>query len=81
MTQQAMDLLQKALSLSEQEWADLASSLTDSLDTVTDEGVDEAWNQELADRIGQLDSGKARTIPWEDLRARISYDVRQAHQR
>src|SRR5882762_5113316 len=38
MTQQALDQLQKALSLSEEEQAELASSLLDSLDATVDEG-------------------------------------------
>lgn len=72
MTRQALDLLQKALSLSEQERADLACSLIDSLDAVADQDAENAWNEEIARRIEQLDSGKVKTVPWEELRARIS---------
>lgn len=69
MTRQANDLLQKALSLSEEERADLACSLIDSLDPVRDSGVEEAWNEEIARRIAGLDAGKAKTIPWEEVRS------------
>jgi putative addiction module component (TIGR02574 family) len=72
MTRQALELLQKALSLSDDERAALAGSLLDSLDTAVDEGAEDAWNQEIARRIADLDSGKAKTFPWEELRARIS---------
>ena len=72
MTQQALDLLQKALSLSEEERADLACSLMESLDERVDQGVESAWNEEISRRIADLDSGKAKTIPWDEIRRRIS---------
>ena len=72
MTQQASELLQKALSLSEEERAELAGSLIESLDATVDEAADAAWNQEIARRINDLDSGKAKTASWEAVRARIS---------
>jgi putative addiction module component (TIGR02574 family) len=72
MTQQALDLLQKALSLSEEERAELASSLLDSLDATVDEGAGNAWGEEIARRIADIDSAKAKTVPWEEDRRRIS---------
>lgn len=72
MTQQASELLQKALALSEEERSALAVSLIDSLDATADEGAEDAWNREIARRIEDLDSGKARTVPWDKVRARIS---------
>lgn len=72
MTQQASELLQKALSLSEEERAELAGSLIESLDATVDEAADAAWNQEIARRINDLDSGKAKTASWEAVRSRIS---------
>jgi putative addiction module component (TIGR02574 family) len=72
MTEQASHLLQKALALSAKERADLASSLIDSLDPTVDEGVSNAWDQEIARRISDLDSGRAKTVPWEEVRGRLS---------
>ncbi len=72
MTQQAQNLLRKALSLSEEERADLACSLMDSLDGSADPSAEAAWNEEIARRIAELDSGKAKTVPWEEVRHRIS---------
>ncbi len=72
MTRQALELLQKALALSDEERAALAGSLLDSLDTAVEAGAEEAWNQEIARRIADLDSGRAKTVPWEEIRARIS---------
>jgi putative addiction module component (TIGR02574 family) len=72
MTQRASELLQKALSLSEEERAELAGSLIESLDATVDQAAEAAWNEEIARRIADLDSGKAKTIPWEVVRSRIS---------
>jgi putative addiction module component (TIGR02574 family) len=73
MTQQARDLLQKALSLSEEERADLACSLMESLDTVVDKEAESVWNEEIGRRITELDSGKAKTVPWEEVRRRVFF--------
>ncbi len=72
MTQPAFELLQKALTLSEEERAELAASLIDSLDTTVDAEAESAWNREIARRIENLDSGKAKTVPWEEVQRRIS---------
>jgi putative addiction module component (TIGR02574 family) len=72
MTQPAFELLQKALTLSDEERAELAGSLIDSLDTTVDEGAESAWNQEILRRVKDLDSGKAKTVPWEEVQRRIS---------
>jgi putative addiction module component (TIGR02574 family) len=71
-TRQALDLLQRALSLSEEERADLACSLIESLDSAVDEGAETAWNEEISRRVDELDSRKASTVPWDEVRRRIS---------
>ena len=73
MTYEATELLKKALTLSVDERAELASSLLESLDGMEDpKAVEAAWDQEIARRIADLDSGKAQTIPWEEVRKSIS---------
>ena len=72
MTEKTSKLLQTALTLSEEERADLASSLIDSLDATAEEGADEAWEREIERRIADLDSGRAKAVPWEVVRGRIS---------
>jgi putative addiction module component (TIGR02574 family) len=72
MTEQASNLLQKALSLSEEERADLACSLLNSLDPNVDEDAAGAWDEEIARRISGLDSGQADTVSWEEVRNRLS---------
>jgi putative addiction module component (TIGR02574 family) len=74
MTQDATELLKRALALSVEERAELAGSLLESLDGAHDdpEAVEAAWSEEIARRIENLDSGKAKTVPWEEVRQRIS---------
>ena len=71
-TEQASNLLEKALTLSEEERAEVACSLIDSLDPTVDEGAASAWDQEIAQRISDLDSGRAKTVPWEEVRGRLA---------
>ena len=66
-TQEARDLLQKALALPENERAELAGNLLSSLDTTVDQDVDAAWQQEVAHRLDEVQSGKVKTIPWEEV--------------
>jgi putative addiction module component (TIGR02574 family) len=79
MTQQALELLQKALTLPEEERTALVRSLIESLEEVADQGAERAWDEEIARRIAELDSGRARTVSWEEVRQRIS--ARLAHER
>lgn len=72
MTKQALELLQKALALSDEERASLAGSLLESLDAPADDDVEAAWHAEIARRIDDLDSGRSKTVPWEEVRAQIS---------
>jgi putative addiction module component (TIGR02574 family) len=67
MTQEAHELLQKALTLPENERAELAGNLLSSLDATVDQDVDAAWQQEIARRANEVQSGKAVTISWEEV--------------
>ena len=74
MTQEASELLKKALTVSTEERAQLVDSLLESLEERHEDSaaVEAAWNDEIARRIAELESGKAKTIPWEEVRQRIS---------
>jgi putative addiction module component (TIGR02574 family) len=37
-----------------------------------------AWNDEIAQRIKELDSGKAKTISWDEIQRRIAAKLKQA---
>ena len=72
MTQEAVELLKKALALSPEERADLAASLMDSLDPVEEAAVEAAWNEEIGRRINDLDSGRVQPISQEEFLRRLS---------
>jgi len=72
MTKRALELLQKALTLPEADRAALAGSLLESLDQVVDADAEIAWQSEVSRRISDLDSGKAKTVPWEELRSSLA---------
>jgi putative addiction module component (TIGR02574 family) len=72
MTQRSLDILEKALALTEEERVDIAASLVESLDPAVDADAESAWQQEVARRVDQLNSGKSKTIPWEQVQAQIS---------
>jgi putative addiction module component (TIGR02574 family) len=71
MRQRALDILKRAVILSDKERGELAISLIDSLDTKVEEGTASAWNQEISRRIANLESRKASTVPWEEVQQGI----------
>jgi putative addiction module component (TIGR02574 family) len=71
MTQEAADLLKKALSLPVSERADLAGSLIESLDNTQDESVQAAWDEEVTRRMADIDSGAVKPVLLEDPRRRL----------
>jgi putative addiction module component (TIGR02574 family) len=66
------DIFRSALGLAAQDRADLIAALIDSLDTETEEGVEEAWRAEVERRAAELESGKVAGIPWDVVRARLT---------
>ena len=67
MTHEGQELLQKALTLSDNERAELAGNLIASLDTTVDPDVDAAWQQEVTRRAHEVRSGKIKTVPWPEV--------------
>ena len=80
MTREAAELLKKALDLPAEDRADLVSSLLESLDQAPEDSasVKAAWNEEIARRVADLDSGKAKTIPWKEVRNRVAAKLANA---
>jgi putative addiction module component (TIGR02574 family) len=63
---EADELLNHALTLSDKERAKLASSLIDSLDPTVDADAELAWQEEIARRLEEVESGRMKPISWED---------------
>lgn len=72
MTEEVSELLKKALALPSEARAALAGSLLESLEDTVDASVEEAWSQEIARRIKELDSGKVKSVPWAEARRQIA---------
>ncbi len=81
MAKLAEEIYQKALDLDEKERADLIGRLIESLDSEVESGVEAAWLAEVEQRMEDLDSGKAQSIPWEEVRARLFRDVNASAKR
>ena len=68
-------LTEQALGLSEADRAELAHRLLLSLEEVEEEGVEQAWEEEIAKRVERIKNGTAKGRPAEDvlrdLRARL----------
>jgi putative addiction module component (TIGR02574 family) len=71
MTQEAAELLKKALPLPVSERADLAGSLIESLDDTQDESVEAAWDEEVVRRMADIDSGAVKPVSLEETRRRL----------
>ena len=79
MTPEVSKLLEQALALSIEEQEALTVSLISSLGGKVDEGVQAAWETEIARRISELDSGRAQTISWQEVRQRNLAKLPHAH--
>ena len=66
MSPEVSGLLKRALALPAGERAALANTLLESVAGAS-ESVQDAWDEEVARRIESLKSGKAVTVPWEEL--------------
>jgi putative addiction module component (TIGR02574 family) len=40
--------------------------------------AEDEWNDEIACRIRELDSGKAKTVPWDEVKRQIAAKLKQA---
>jgi putative addiction module component (TIGR02574 family) len=68
MTPQVSEVLEKALTLSTQERGLIIGRLIDSLDEgPAEEGVEEAWADEVKTLVEDIRSGKVEMIPGEQV--------------
>jgi putative addiction module component (TIGR02574 family) len=71
MSTTADTILGTALTLPPDERAWLASELIASLDQGEGADVEAVWAVEIERRIAEVESGEAKTVSWEEARARI----------
>jgi len=71
MAQEISELLRRALELPSEARAALADSLLESRDETVDAGAEEEWEQEIARRIAELDSGTVRPVSRSEARRQM----------
>lgn len=70
MTAVAKRLYEQALDLDDDERAELAGWLLASLDE-EDEGVDAVWQDEIARRMAEIDSGAVQAVSWDEAKEQL----------
>jgi len=81
MTRQAEDLLQDALTLPDEERAEIAGALLESLERTVEVDVETAWRKEVAVRVAALDAGEIETVPWDEVRDQLLARVSEKQRR
>jgi putative addiction module component (TIGR02574 family) len=69
MSPQTQRLLDEILQLPLEDRELIADSIYESIDSDID--YDAAWSEEIKRRVEELDSGKVKTIPWEEVRQKM----------
>jgi putative addiction module component (TIGR02574 family) len=70
MSQTVAEILDAALALSEPERAELAELLAASLNSPPG-SLHPAWGAELRRRAAEIDSGKVKPVPWDEVRRQV----------
>lgn len=71
MTQAAEQVLQAAMALSEEERAEVASVLWESVDEGSGSTLSPAWKTEIAKRIREIDAGEVKLLSQEEVNDRL----------
>jgi putative addiction module component (TIGR02574 family) len=78
MTKAVDAILADALRLSADVRAQLAAELLASLDGPSDPDAEAAWQAEIQRRVADLDAGRTKLEPWEDVKRRIEKTIRRS---
>ena len=73
MDKSSLSILDQALRLPPNERAEVAEQLIQSLDPQADSEVEQAWQQEIQQRLSEITSGVEKTIPWEEVQRRLTH--------
>ena len=65
------EIFRDAVDLSEHDRATLAGLLIESLEGEPDPDVEAAWAAEIERRVADVEAGRVKTIPWEEVRQRL----------
>jgi putative addiction module component (TIGR02574 family) len=73
----AVEVLQEALELPVEDRLALATELLNSVEGPEDEDWAQAWSDELKRRLQEVERGEAKLVPWSEVRARITADLKR----
>ena len=73
MTDKTQAIVEQSLKLSPPERADVAEQLLASLDDALDSDVEKAWQEEVQQRLQQVERGEVKAIPWEEVQRRLGH--------
>jgi putative addiction module component (TIGR02574 family) len=71
MTDKTQAIVEQALKLSPTERAEVAEQLIASLDEVPDTDVEQAWQEEVQRRLGQIERGEVKLIDSDTVMAEL----------
>jgi len=66
------DVFERAMNLDEADRVTLAGLLLSPINDIRDDGWEAAWEAEIRRRAAELDAGSVASIPWEEIRERIT---------
>lgn len=72
------ELLKRAMAVPPEDRAAMANSLLESLDETEEEDAEAAWDDEIKRRVDDIRSGRVKTIPGEQVLARLNTRRRDA---
>lgn len=71
MVASAKKLFERALSLDDRGRAELVGLLLGSIEDYAEDGVEEAWVDEISRRVSELDSGLVQMVTWGKVRSEV----------
>jgi putative addiction module component (TIGR02574 family) len=73
--------LRELMKFTPEQRMELAERLLDSIPPIhSDREVEQAWNEEISRRVQELDEGKVKLIPAEEVHARIESMLKKLKQ-
>jgi len=69
------NLLSEAMQLPEEDRVLLINQLLETVHTPDDPEVEGAWQEEIARRIAEVESGRVKPLPWSEARRQIVGDA------
>jgi len=64
-------MLDKTLRMPAPDRATIAERLIASLETTTEQDVEQAWQEEIQRRLLEIDNSAVDCIPWEEVKERL----------